>query len=591
MIRAGIFIGVNKTGNLRQLNDAARGARRMYEWALAQGMADQTHAKLITDADNTKVDPDLIYDAIKEIVDGPGVDQLLIYFAGHGVNINRTEHWLLTDAPVRTSAAVNVSGSVELARYSGIQHVVFISDACRVAPEGIQAQNVRGVDIFPNDGASGRAKPVDQFFACLLGRTAVEIQDPEIAAQHYTALYTSALLDALQGNFPEVLEAGDTAGDKGRYVKPGALERYLESEVPRRVKAMHLEQKVNQHPDALLTLGGLWLARLAAPVTPVARSHPRLLEFGGRLPTIETFRGVTDRLVSSAVEGDRGVVDRQLHQADTGSVTEAKQLAGTTARLVRPFGPDHFETQCGLKIRGARLVDFFASHATAELLGSGGDLLRVNTLEGPAASMLLHFEGDVGTVVPVLAGFLGALTFEDGELVDVAYEPSVHTWRWDLYKERANEVRMLRAVAAASSQHGRFRLDGESATRIAQKMQYAKGIDPTLAVYAAYAYYNLQALERIREMSGYLQEDIGTTLFDVALLSRALRDTTIGLHDGIVPFVPLLSQGWALLQAHRIRLHPALAGIERTMRNSLWSLFDLAGIEKLKTALQTREVR
>ncbi len=92
VIRAGIFIGVDKTGNLQQLSDAARGARRMYEWALTQGMADQTHAKLITDADNNKVDPDLIYDAIKEIIDGPGVDQLIVYFAGHGVNIHRTEH-------------------------------------------------------------------------------------------------------------------------------------------------------------------------------------------------------------------------------------------------------------------------------------------------------------------------------------------------------------------------------------------------------------------------------------------------------------------------------------------------------------------
>jgi len=169
VIRAGIFIGVDKTGGLQKLNDAASGARRMYEWALAQGMADKTHAKLITDAGGTKVDPDQIYDAIKEIiVDGAGVDQLLLYFAGHGVNINRSEHWLLTDAPVKTSAAVNVSGSVELARYAGIQHVVIISDACRVAPEGIQAQNVRGVDVFPNEGLGDKAKPVDQFFACLL---------------------------------------------------------------------------------------------------------------------------------------------------------------------------------------------------------------------------------------------------------------------------------------------------------------------------------------------------------------------------------------------------------------------------------------
>jgi hypothetical protein len=151
-------------------------------------------------------------------------------------------------------------------------------------------------------------------------------------------------------------------------------------------------------------------------------------------------------------------------------------------------------------------------------------------------------------------------------------------------------VRALRAIAASSSQHGRFRLDQEDAIKVAQKMQYAKGIDPTLAVYAAYAYHDLQSLDRIRTMSGYLQGDVGVTFFDLALLSRMLIDRRIGPNDHIVPFVPLLSQGWALLQAHRVRLHPALTGIESTMRSSLWSLFDVEGLEKLRQAMQTKEV-
>ena len=58
----------------------------MHEWALAQGMPDGTHAKLITDEGGQKVTPDMIFDAIQAIIDGPGVDQLIVYFAGHGVN-------------------------------------------------------------------------------------------------------------------------------------------------------------------------------------------------------------------------------------------------------------------------------------------------------------------------------------------------------------------------------------------------------------------------------------------------------------------------------------------------------------------------
>jgi hypothetical protein len=550
MVRAGIFIGVDKTGGLQQLNDAASGARRMHEWALAQGMPDKTHAKLITDADG-KVDPDRIYDAIKEIIDGPGADQLIVYFAGHGVNINRSEHWLLTDAPVRTSAAVNVSGSVELARYCGIQHVVIVSDACRVAPEGIQAQNVRGVDVFPNDGSGDRSKPVDQFFACFLGKTAAELKDPALAAGNFTALYTNALLDALSGKRPDVLEPA-TGGDLSHYVRPRKLESYLESEVPRRVKAMNLEKKVNQNPDAIITSAESWVSRIDAPPAP-----PRGTTRGGlgmrgvpfEPPAAPPSLGsVSKQLVESAVQGDRTRLLQELEHARTTRVAGALDLAGTVDRIAKPFGPDHFETECGIKVRGTRITDFFAPLADAELLGTGGDLLRVNGLHGRAVSVLLRFEGDAGTVIPAIPGFLAALTFDDGELVDVTYEPSANTGRWQDLQGQAADLRALRAVAASASQHGRFRLEQADAHEVARKMQYAKGIDPTLAVYAAYAYHDLQDIGRIREMSGYLRGDIGVTFFDLALLGRMLIDKTIRPGDGITPFVPLLSQGWALLE-------------------------------------------
>jgi hypothetical protein len=122
-------------------------------------------------------------------------------------------------------------------------------------------------------------------------------------------------------------------------------------------------------------------------------------------------------------------------------------------------------------------------------------------------------------------------------------------------------------------------------------MQYIKSIDPTLAVYAAYAYHDLQLVKRIRDMSDYLRMDIGVTLFDLALLGRRLVGRSIDPNANIVPFVPLLSQGWALLRAHRIRLHPALDGIEATMRDSLWSLFTDEGVTKLREAMESGEVR
>jgi hypothetical protein len=589
MRRAGVFIGVDRTGQLQTLNDAAAGAERVHRWALGQGMSDGTQAILITDRGGKKVTPDMIFDAIKSVIDGPGVDHLLVYFAGHGVNINRSEHWLLSDAPVRTSAAVNVAGSVDLARYCGIPYVVFVSDACRSAPEGIQAQNVRGVDVFPNDGASDRARPVDQFFACRLGKTAAEIRDPVEAANGFSALYTAAFLDAVSGRAPSLLDAGTEAGDPARYVMPARLRDYLEAEMPRRIVARRLVGRVNQSPDAIVLAHSHWLSRVdrmdvAAAVTRRS-TRPADTEPGGPAPA---GAAAMRELVRVAVTNSPAALTSAI--ANAAAIPGVAEMAATATRVAAPFGPDHHETQCGIKVLGARIAEFVIAQGRAEFANAQGNDIRVFPTP-MAESVLLVFANGSGTVVPVVPGFLTALTFESDELVDVALEPSANHPRWDHYQARAGELRALRGFASAASQQGRFRLDGPEALAIAQRMQLAKGVDPALALYAAYAYRDLQQLDRLREMSAYLRGDLGSTLFDVAMLARELRGTTINRRAEVVPFVPMLAQGWDLVDAAGVRLHPILDGIRGRVRESLWSLFDRDGVALLRAALKSGEVR
>ncbi|MCU7812869.1 MAG: caspase family protein, partial [Candidatus Thiodiazotropha sp. (ex Notomyrtea botanica)] len=155
MKRAAVVIGVDKTGGLPKLNDAAKGARRFAKWARAQGV---DPVKVITDQ-RAKVTIGKVKDAVKNIVNKGNVEQLLVYFAGHGVNIRYSEYWLLSDAPDDPDEAVNVRGSALLAAYCGIPHVILISDACRTAADGIQAQFVTGGQIFPNEGGGGLEQP------------------------------------------------------------------------------------------------------------------------------------------------------------------------------------------------------------------------------------------------------------------------------------------------------------------------------------------------------------------------------------------------------------------------------------------------
>ena len=194
MMRALVAIGVQRAGAMPTLQAAWEGAHAMRDWAVEQGF-DASHIETITD-EQSKVTPQRIKDAIKPLVELGTVEQLIVYFAGHGMNLLRNEYWLLSDAPEDPDAVVNVSASTELARRSTIPHVVILSDACRTAASGIQMQGVNGSLIFPNKNISGPEKAVDLFFATALGDPSFEIKDPADAAGRYKAMYTEALVEA-----------------------------------------------------------------------------------------------------------------------------------------------------------------------------------------------------------------------------------------------------------------------------------------------------------------------------------------------------------------------------------------------------------
>jgi hypothetical protein len=270
---------------------------------------------------------------------------------------------------------------------------------------------------------------------------------------------------------------------------------------------------------------------------------------------------------------------------------EAALLVDSYARGAVDFGPKHFETQCGLKLRGAKVATVYSTSSAPKILGPESTIVRIENLDGPAANVVLTLTNGTGVVIPAIREFVTALSFEGGELEDVSYEPSDNSWRWQEMQARANELRQLRALIASSAKLGVFRLEREDAPELARRMQYAKGIDPTMALYAAYAYHDQQKRQRIEEMQSYLRGDLNLRFFDIALLARGLADKQAGADRDVFPFFPLLSQGWALLSANRVKLPPKLTGLERHLVPSLWTQFDARGIEMIRAAMQAQEVR
>jgi hypothetical protein len=587
MKRAAVIIGINKSGDLPKLKDAARGARLVENWARRQGM-DPVH--VFTDT-NAPVEATAIWKAIKALVDAANVGQLVVYFAGHGVNRQRHEYWLLSGAPDNSNEAVNVAGSAALAFTCGIPHIVFISDACRTAAEGVRAQSITGSEIFPN--REGTDAPVDQFFACQLGQPSHELKDPAITSGEFRALYTQELVPALLGRRPQVVEWSAQGDDRAGFVRMRPLRDFLASAIAARLEGSQLQTKVIQVPTAQISSDPpAWISRVAeSAANSLGLSLPGA---GGPIVPPESEAKAASSLLRSALAADAVKLQQALDQGRASRVTAVSEMVDATELMAQPFGRMHHETRCGFKIRGGRIVAMHARNARPEFAfddSPAGDDIRVADVTRPGASVLLILDTGAGILLPAIPEFLATLTVKDGELVDVAYEPSENTWRWPAYQRTAKEIRALRAIAASSMMHGVFKLERDDALPIAQRMQYAKGVDPSLAVYAVHAYHDLQRTDLIREMLRYLSEDLGAPLFDVALLARALDNKTVTATSNVLSAVPLLSQGWALLSAYRVSLPPTLQRLQERLLPSLWTMLDPQGTELAHGAIDSGEIK
>ncbi|WP_109506008.1 caspase family protein [Nocardioides speluncae] len=633
VIRAGVFIGVDRVGgDLPELKDAVAGAERMHAWASRAGIA----SELVTDR-HDKVTVDRVYDAVQHAVGTSGLDQLIVYFAGHGYNRFRREQWLLSDAPMRGNAAIDLAANVEIARYCGVRHVVFVSDACRVPPQGLQAQNVNGVEILPNDAVSASANPVDQFLACQLGKVAIEARDPALG---YRALYTTAVLDAVEGRVPKVFAPHPAAGDDALYLLPRALRNHLRDAVPTRILGLGLLGAADQEPDAIITSENEWLARLdsvpAAPSAPSVPSMPSMPPVTEELPAQPAFeepqavqvqppgsgRGGFFRRLRDLLPGGGGdlaprptppvvdprprptppttgpstttnagiVIERAtpvvMNELTTAAVTgdvsrynamlwalgtsPRAQLASADIALLTSEWPAYdFGGAAGLRLRGATLRHVVPRRAPADR-HAGGQAARIRLGVAGAEPVAVVLGNGTCCVVPVLPGMVTGLTWDDGELLDVSFEPT---------RTPADpRVRALRAVAAASMRRGRFDLESLHPVDVQNAISTAGNADPALALYAAYAYYDLQREAEIAGLSAAVLAARGTTLFDLELLAR--RAPVPG-DPRILVGLPLLSQGWSLLRALRTPLDDRAVSLQDEVLDSVWSLYSPRAADRL----------
>lgn len=596
MDRAIVLIGVRRSGGLPVLQAVETGLDAMRAWASAQGIPDGLVVEC-SDRDGQPVTAAAITSIITDLVARPSLAQLVVYFAGHGVNNGQSEYWLLSGAPDNPNEAVNVAGSAMLAERHPVPHVVLISDACRTAPAGIQALGVTGSVIFPNVAPMGPASTVDQFYACLLGSPANEIADKDEAARVYRSLYTEVLVEALRGDHRDLLEpasATDPQDLTGAFVRPWPLKRGLPGLAMARLKATGAYLTVNQQPDARVTSDPqvAWVSRVETG-SPAGGGDDAGDGAGdgagedvggvpgrGGGPTRGGGPGVVPPRGPGSPDGEQDLGSRVAREvADVLDGRDparrgrrhrpSRDFTDRTAALRSDFGPRSFESGVGVKVRGARVVDAYAWGGQPEPLGE--DLVRIwpttgGGREGEVAGTALVVVDEGAVVVPTLHGFLVGVTVEDGQVVDVAWEPMAGTQRAGEWEDPDGRFRPLRAQLATAAAFGVDPVADDRTDQVRDWVLDALRLDPSVAVYGAWLLRDRGRPDDVVAVRDRVVAEFGFTVADLELLVGAEVPG-----DAAPPGLPLLSRGWATFDVVADP-HPS-PGLAAGRVPSIWTMY------------------
>lgn len=157
----------------------------------------------------------------------------------------------------------------------------------------------------------------------------------------------------------------------------------------------------------------------------------------------------------------------------------------------------------------------------------------------------------------------------------------------------ADDLERRRAFAAVAARNGSFSLDRKEAVDAARYLRMLKAIDPTLGIYAAYAYAQAGDQEGVESVHRYMAESTSgyhpPVPFDVAMLAH--RNGPWPEAYRFPPTMPMLTQGWALLGGLEHSMHPAALSARHYLIPSLWTAFSPEGIKILETAIDKGEFR
>jgi hypothetical protein len=571
--KAAVVIGVDQPGDLPPLESAARSAKHVAKWLKSQDYI----TTCFDDADGKAVTLKKIKSKVFKLVKLGTLEELVIYFSGHGFLKDGSEQWMLSGAPNDTNEAINLKGSELLARDCGIPHVTFISDACRSTPDTLRASKVNGGELFPNENPSVDVE-IDRFLAALPGDPAYELKLDDSTSQ-YESIFTACFLQAFEQPEADMVREVDKDGTRIRVVPSRRLKPYL----ARNVDAAAQKKSINlsQKPQSIIESGDDYFLSeiLRKPMPAAVRKLKKLL--------------VPERSKATEVEGMQEISEKMLFSVarnafvkPSANLAKSKPLAAAFEKSVKAAlgtanARDRFETRTGVIVQGIKLTSAHCNGMKVELTGEPG-VVRLHPFrqKGQSCSVLLCFGDGSGTVVAALSDYIANVIVEKGKVIAVNYVPSMNSHRGQNYHNVRKRIEPLRATVAASVRHGAFIVERGRGEALADRIRVMKEFDPTLGLYAAYAYADAGLRKDVNSVLRYMYKDLQANLFDVAMLARSWKKVS-----KVAPFCPMLSQGWSLVRPLKAPMHPVVAEAGTFRRESLWTTFELKGVDLLKEAI------
>lgn len=590
--RGAVVVGVNKTGGgLPVLEGSAAGAKAFGMWLTSEGF----EVKLITDSEGP-VEWEQIRDAVKSFVDPQNYDQLVIYFSGHGYWKNDTELWLLTDAPGDANAAVSWVETAEFAKDCGIPNVVMISDACRSIPDSPRALKVRGSIVFPNEEATRTRAKIDKFAAATIGSSAYEL--PLDATGKKQNVFTHCFLRAFAAPDDDMVRDVNEEGQVFRVVPNRKLGKYIQREVITLLGNYNVQ--LSQLPDAeVLSDDDAYIGR--APTRSRGRGDIAETLDAGEFTTKQPGRAPSEPVVHlrdvAELAFRRALNEQpQVSSAEILAIEELAKRSGfdeAVAQAKIVSNVSHFETETGFAILGVGVKDALVANGESPIIRSHGDginpaVVRIEQHLAPACTVVLQFTTGHGTALAALHGFIGHVLVDGDRVMNVSYVPSDNSKRWADYSDRKQRIEDLRAAATAAARLGVFRLDNKKrAVKLAEDIRVFKGLDPSLGLYSAYAYAEADRRDDVNSVLHYMRDDLGADLFDVAMLARNILGAG---REPIVPFCPMLTQGWNFLRARAITLPQVLNDAQDDLTPGLWTTFKPMRTQLILEAIRSKQI-